>query len=192
MSFNKQVLACLGYRGNEADDNVLNAIKHAQEELIKTCGNAKEVSGIWECKTDAQAVKFAGCEIKSKSFAMHMEGAVFVGIVAVTMGALADMLINRYTATNMSHSVIVDAVASIMINEYCGKACDNLATNIKLKNLKATRRFSPGYGDFSLNYQKEIITVLNADKRIGISLTEGFMLVPSKSITALVGFKENI
>ena len=50
-----------------------------------------------------------------------------------------------------------------------------------------TKPDCPGYGDLSLNYQKDIIEFLQAKKNIGVSLTESLMMVPVKSVTAIIG-----
>ena len=55
------------------------------------------------------------------------------------------------------------------------------------KGLYLRPRFSPGYGDFPLSAQKEILDGLEAGKRIGITLTEGYLMMPSKSVTAVIG-----
>jgi len=46
-------------------------------------------------------------------------------------------------------------------------------------------RRSPGYGEMPLALSREIIDKLDATKRIGVSLTESLLLVPSKSVTAI-------
>ena len=51
-------------------------------------------------------------------------------------------------------------------------------------------RFSPGYGDFDIHHQEEILRMLDAHKKIGLSMTESYMLTPTKSVTALIGFAE--
>jgi len=58
----------------------------------------------------------------------------------------------------------------------------------KEKGLYLRPRYSPGYGDFPLTYQKEILELLNAQRRIGLTRTESNMLVPTKSVTAIIGF----
>jgi cobalamin-dependent methionine synthase I len=47
-------------------------------------------------------------------------------------------------------------------------------------------RFSPGYGDWPLEQQPELIRLAHADK-IGVSLSSSLMLMPRKSITAIIG-----
>ena len=59
------------------------------------------------------------------------------------------------------------------------------------KGLYLRPRFSPGYGDFPLSCQEGLLNGLQAGKRIGITLTEGSLMMPSKSVTAVIGISEN-
>lgn len=52
------------------------------------------------------------------------------------------------------------------------------------------RRASPGYGDMPLEESKKIIDILNATKLIGVTLTDSYLLVPSKSVTAICKIKK--
>ena len=47
-------------------------------------------------------------------------------------------------------------------------------------------RFSPGYGDWDVHAQPDLLRLTQAET-IGISLTESFMLRPRKSVTAVIG-----
>ena len=51
-------------------------------------------------------------------------------------------------------------------------------------------RFSPGYGDFSLEHQREFFRILEVQKKIGVTLTESLLMMPSKSVTAVIGLSE--
>lgn len=46
-------------------------------------------------------------------------------------------------------------------------------------------RWSPGYGNRPLELSREILEKLDATRRIGVSLTDSLLLVPSKSVTAI-------
>ena len=48
-------------------------------------------------------------------------------------------------------------------------------------------RFSPGYGDFPLEAQKDIFRTLDCSRKIGLTLNESLLMSPSKSVTAIVG-----
>lgn len=188
MDFNRQVLNILGYRGNDGDTQTLNDISQAEKELTEVCGEIKSVTGIWDCRVYPETVIFNGFTIKSISLAKHMAGAEYISLFAVTLGAQADFLINKYMATDMRRAVITDAVASVMVNEHCRKICTEISALPAVKNLRQTKRFSPGFGDFGLENQQGILDMLNASKSIGITLTAGNMMMPLKSVTAAVGF----
>ncbi len=47
-------------------------------------------------------------------------------------------------------------------------------------------RFSPGYGDWDVHAQPDLLRLTQAET-IGVSLTESFMLRPRKSVTAVIG-----
>ena len=52
---------------------------------------------------------------------------------------------------------------------------------------KLRPRFSPGFGDLALSIQPDILAITNARKNLSITLDEGFLMSPSKSVTAFVG-----
>ena len=51
-------------------------------------------------------------------------------------------------------------------------------------------RFSPGYGDLPLEIQKDLCRMLNASRRIGLTVSESMLMVPCKSVTAVIGIAE--
>ena len=50
---------------------------------------------------------------------------------------------------------------------------------------KLLPRRSPGYGELPLALSREILAKLDATKRLGVSVTDSELLVPSKSVTAI-------
>ena len=50
-------------------------------------------------------------------------------------------------------------------------------------------RFSPGYGDLPLGYQRTLLAILDTPRKIGVSLTDTLLMVPSKSVSAVVGVR---
>jgi len=173
----------LGYRGRAADSRVAAAIDEIRGELAGL-GEPKSIYKFWECAVDGGIVRFDNAAIASADLVRHLAGCTQLAIFAITLGAAADTLLRRYSAENIGRAAIADAVASAMIDNFC----DNLETEIsKIIGKKNTTRFSPGFGDFDFVYQKLILDKLNA-QRIGIFLTDAQMLVPQKSITAIIGF----
>jgi hypothetical protein len=58
---------------------------------------------------------------------------------------------------------------------------------LKKENKDLTYRFSAGYGDLSIDIQRDFLEVLNAPKKIGLTATGENILIPRKSVTAIMG-----
>jgi cobalamin-dependent methionine synthase I len=89
----------------------------------------------------------------------------------------------------MEKALVAQAVSSAMIETYCDETEKEIAQINEIKDLNPVSRFSPGYGDFDISFQKDFLKILNGS-RIGLSLTDAFMLTPVKSVTAVIGFSE--
>ena len=48
-------------------------------------------------------------------------------------------------------------------------------------------RFSPGYGDFPLECQPGLFRLLGVQRNIGVTLTDSLLMLPTKSVTAVIG-----
>ena len=102
-----------------------------------------------------------------------------------TIGAEFDAWQRRLSVTSgadtlLSQQIGLDAVEKVM---------DKLENEVKVKvegeGLKLRPRRSPGYGDLPLELSREIINRLDATLKIGVSITNSDLLVPSKSVTAI-------
>ena len=53
-------------------------------------------------------------------------------------------------------------------------------------------RYSPGYGDWPLEAQRRLFELLDAPRKAGVSLTDSLLMVPSKSVSAIIGVKTEV
>ncbi len=104
-------------------------------------------------------------------------------VFAATVGVTIDRKIARAGIVSPAHALFLQAIGAERIEALCDCFCK------KMQRLYGGlgRRFSPGYGDLSLFLQREILSLLDASKSIGLSLTEGLMMTPTKSVTAIAG-----
>ena len=104
----------------------------------------------------------------------------------MTLGAGVDRLIARAQTESLFRAFILDACASAEAE----RLCDELEPAIMRAagaDAWLTMRFSPGYGGVNPSESAKIIEALDAGKAIGLSLTHAGMLVPIKSVTAVIG-----
>ena len=182
----KEVLRYLGYRDAAADERTDTHIAELID-LFSAKVIPQNVYGIWDCQIDSSEVTLGGMTVHSRDLAQHLESCRRVVLLAATLGAEADTLIRRFSVQDMEKAVIAQAVCAAMIEAYCDTIESELAQKPEFDGLRPTSRFSPGYGDFDIARQKDILGILNSG-RIGLTLTEGYMLIPSKSVTAIIGF----
>lgn len=110
-------------------------------------------------------------------------------LYAITLGAAADRLLRRWSAQSMAKAAVGQAVCAAWLDELCAAYCESLQQGLAPGEY-LTPPFSPGYGDWDLAAQQTVLDRLQAPKRLGLSLTGGGMLVPEKSVTALVGISD--
>lgn len=121
-------------------------------------------------------------QTESKSLRKNLEGCEEAYIIAATTGASSQRLIERNSVVSPVKGIVTDCVGSAAIEAFCDKI------NLSLDNPDFLRpRFSPGYGDLCIECQKSITDFLCTGKNIGMSLTESLMMVPKKSVTAIIG-----
>lgn len=125
--------------------------------------------------------------LNSDSITAHLEGAIEVVVFAVTIGAaLEEEVSNMFTQGNYTEAILLDAVGSCTTEQAVEQLVSMLAHQAARSGLVIGCRYSPGYGDWPISAQKDIVEISQADI-IGINLTTAMMLVPRKSVTAIVG-----
>lgn len=129
-----------------------------------------------------------GRPLEGEDIKRHLKGCERAVVFAVTVSAEADKLIRQLSVTNMAESFAVDCLCSTAVEQVCEIAEREIFSQLKVSY--RTWRFSPGYGDLPVSIQGEILELLNAQRRIGLTVTESSLLVPSKSVTAIIGVSE--
>ena len=137
-----------------------------------------------EISIENETVGFSFDTVNSANLSKNLFGCKSAFVFCATIGIEVDRLIQKYTRIEPSKSVVLNSVASALIEEFCDYLNDLLNENREL-----CPRFSAGYGDFSISHQKSILEVLDANKKLGVSLTESYMMTPTKTVTAVVGIK---
>ncbi len=125
--------------------------------------------------------------LEGPSICDFLAGATQVALFACTLGASADRELRRLSATDALGQVIFDAACTDLVEWGADEACREIATWGWERGLVAGDRFSPGYADFPLSVQAHFLDVLQAQKRLGLTVNESSLLVPTKSVTCVVG-----
>lgn len=182
-----EVLRYLGYGRQAADAAVTELVEQCIAELGREA-QPRFLHREYPLALGEDDWVDGGCfAARSRSLAKNLKDCGQVIVFAATLGTGADHLIHKYNRLQMSKAVIMQAAATAMIEEYCDQVCSGLKAEYEAGGLYLRPRFSPGYGDFPLDCQKRLLDSLEAGKRIGIKLTDSLLMMPSKSVTAVMG-----
>ena len=107
-------------------------------------------------------------------------------VMVVTLGPEVDRLIQLLSRSRMSEAVACDACASVWADSLCDEAEKEIERDLADGEF-LTVRFSPGYGDVPMSVTADLLRLLDASRRIGVTLSQKGMMIPVKSVTALIG-----
>ncbi|MGN0571127.1 MAG: vitamin B12 dependent-methionine synthase activation domain-containing protein [Candidatus Fimenecus sp.] len=183
----KEVLRYLGFRQNAPDEATLHLIDEV-ETVMQTEIQPKSIYGEFPLVfLSKREVKIGDKVFDSEKLCRHLRTCERVLVFAATLGAGADRLLRRYSATDSAKAAVAQAVLAAATESYCDEVCAEIAAKENKNGWYLRPRFSPGYGDMALTAQKDLFSLLEITKRIGLVLTESCLMLPTKSVTAFIG-----
>ena len=136
------------------------------------------------CKISlADFCAFVDGAAQSKSVEQRLQGCGEVIIFAASVGLGLDRLMEKYAKVSPTKALLLQAIGAERIEALCEQVC----AHFQIEYGEITTRFSAGYGDFPLSAQKDFFRLLDCPKKIGVSLTDALLMIPTKSVTAFVG-----
>lgn len=186
-----EVLRYLGYRGQNIDANIGNLLEECINEL-QIISKGKYVYNIFGIKRCDRRIilKDTTLSLFGEDINKHLMYSKRCALMAVTLGLEVDKRIALYSRTDLTKGIILDACASSAVEELCDCVEGEIKEEAKNMGYEITSRYSPGYGDFPIYVQKSILDVLKAYERIGLTVNENHIMIPRKSVTAVIGFQK--
>lgn len=134
-------------------------------------------------------ISFDNHIVQSKELSRFLRECSSIFLFAATLGPKVDREIQKAQKIEPSKAVIMQAAGAMYIEEYCDLLCEKFNSMAKEENCTTKHRFSPGFGDVSLENQKLFFRILDC-KKIGLTLMDTLIMAPEKSVTAFVGVKK--
>ena len=177
-----EVLQYLLWRGGEIEPQIGRMIDDCMTETLRTA----EPRYTWRVLPLDHLKKEPEIAFSGKDVCRLLTDCDCVILFAATLGAPFEMLVRRVQAQNLTKALVLDACGSAAIEAVCEEAVREIQANHpEYKYL--TDRFSPGYGDLDIGHQHELLALTDAARVIGLTVTDTCILVPRKSVTALIG-----
>ena len=109
-------------------------------------------------------------------------------LLLCTLGAGFEARLRAASARDMAQAAMLDACGSAYVEAGCFDAEKAIAARFPGKFL--TDRFSPGYGDLPLELQPKLCAALDSQRRLGVTVTESLLMVPMKTVSAVIGLAD--
>ena len=100
-----------------------------------------------------------------------------------TIGAEFDAWQRRLSVLSAADALLSQQIGLAAVEKVMDEVEERARKEVEGRKLKPRR--SPGYGDLPLSLSRTILDELDAPRKIGVSITDSNLLVPSKSVTAI-------
>ena len=160
------------------------------QECLKAAKGAAKCRAVWRrylLVRDGDTLDLGFAKTDSRDLKKHLEGCGEILLFACTAGAETDRRIARAKLLSPARGLLMHAIGAQQVEGGCDRLCARLAQQFPDRQL--TDRFSPGYGDLTLEMQRDVMAALDCGRTVGITLTDSLLMTPSKSVTAIIGMK---
>ncbi len=192
-----EVLRYMGYQGQDYDSSLDDLIEQGMNRAIEVArprGVVRVFDVAGEDRTPegkfVVALKDTALTLSGSSMEKHLHGARAVGVFAVTLGMADERELRRLSLTDRLGHVIFDAASTTLVERAADAAEADVVCQVQERGLFTNFRFSPGYGDLSMQTQPVLLAALDAQRQLGITLSKTLLMTPTKSVTAIVGLFE--
>ncbi len=178
----REALYYLGCGANAAQPEEVEALMDECQAEVLSVQDLKAVYSLYDINFGEQ-LDLGFTKTDSRDLAKYLSGCAKIALFAATAGAGIDRLIARYSRISPSRAAAVQALGAALVEGWC----DEVHARFRREYGAKKARFSCGFGDLPLSMQKDIFSALNVTKAIGVTLSDNFFMVPTKSVTAIVG-----
>ena len=166
----------------------LQLIMEEMERELLAISTPRKLAKLYDVEffDESYFIKDADIIINSDDINRLFRDVDIIALECVTLGIAVDKKIDYYSRTSVMRMVALDALANVYVEQLADELSNELAEENNKMNM--TVRYSPGYGDLSLDIQPKLIAALNATKRAGVVVNSNNLMIPLKTITAFQGF----
>lgn len=184
-----EVLRYMGCPPGQEDPATRALVEHCAAQMEQAARPRSISRELGISFLDSGVLLESGLLLAGQDIARHLQGCGRVVLMAVTLSAQADALIRRTESRDMAQALALDCCATTLVEEVCDQV--EAEIHARYPGCYFPFRFSPGYGDLPLGVQNELLTLLDAPRKIGLCASANHILTPRKSVTALIGISQN-
>jgi len=194
----EEVLRYLGYHRNKAGETSEIILQITREEIEQGyC--LFEPKGIYS-KVMIKNISSEGrinlenglCLEINNSMLNLLKGTSYLAFGLSTIGnQLEEKVAELFAKNEYPKAMALDVVGTVASKFLSNYVKSLICQEAKEQNFQTTKYFSPGSGDWNISQQKNIFQIIPAGK-IGVKLTESYMMIPKKSLSWVIGMGKEI
>ncbi|MBQ6361781.1 MAG: Vitamin B12 dependent methionine synthase activation subunit [Lachnospiraceae bacterium] len=184
-----EIIRYLGYKGDRPDENVMRLIFACSEEINEIADYRACRERVPLAETE-EGILLQDVLLPGKAIKRNLDGCRESLAFAATVGPAVDRRIAMLKYREPAKALIMDAAASAAVEAFCDEINDAWEKDALAEGKFLRPRFSPGYGDLPISVQKDLLRLLDAAHLAGITLTDSMMMIPRKSVSAVIGIAD--
>lgn len=183
-----EVLRYMGCPGHQADEALRATVEQCAQALLRTARPRWAYRAFPITMEEGGVRLSSGLLLPGEDLRAHLTGCHQVVVFCATLSPQVDSLIRQAESRDMLQALALDCCATTAVEQ----VCDQIETFIHeaYPGCYFPFRYSPGYGDLPLSLQGQLLTLLDAPRKIGLCASATSILTPRKSVTALIGVSD--
>lgn len=126
-------------------------------------------------------------ELRGRDIYRHLKDARFAALMACTLGMDAERRLRTTGAQQPLEGAVLDAACSAYVEAAVEQMDQQAKAAAAAHGSPATGALAPATATARLSAQRSIVDALNATRLIGLTVTPTSLLMPTKSVTAVIG-----
>ncbi len=183
-----EVLRYMGCPPDKADPATRALAEDCAAQVLQTV-TPRWTYRVFALDFEEGGVRMGGLLLPGKDLKGHLKGCERATLFCATLGAGADALIRRAESGDMARALALDCAAAAAVEEVCDQI--ELELQALFPGCSFPFRYSPGYGDLPLTLQGDLLALLDAPRRVGLTASASNILLPRKSVTAILGVAQS-
>ena len=183
-----EVLRYMGCPPDRADPATRALAEDCAAQVLQTV-TPRWTYRVFDLDFEEGGVRMGGLLLPGEDLRTHLKGCERAALFCATLGAGADALIRRAESGDMVRALALDCAAAAAVEEVCDQI--ELELQALFPGCSFPFRYSPGYGDLPLTLQGDLLALLDALRRVGLTASASNILLPRKSVTAILGVAQS-
>ncbi len=184
----EEVLRYLGYQNTGVTDRISKLLKRCEQETLQIVSPKYIYKEFPVMHTEeGVVVGQTGLILTGKDIKAHLKNCDSLFLMGVTAGIALDRSIRKYMVTEPDVGIVMDSCGIAVVEQIADLTEKEIENKVHERGMELTWRYSPGYGDLPIECQKKLVQVLDLPRKIGVSLNDSCLMMPSKSVTAILG-----